>query len=131
MTSTSAIDTASNAQRQTWIAAAAVILTVIGTVIGAAWWTGRQMATREDLTELRQEMTTHRQETSAALALFREELAADRQETSAALALIRQEIAADRQETSAAHTLIREEIASQMREIRGYIIDHLEEHPID
>ena len=82
-------------ERQTWIAALAVTVTVIGTVIGTAWWTGRQMVTREDLAELRQEM------------------------------------AADRQEMNAAHALIREEIASQMREIRGYIIDHLEDHPTD
>ncbi len=39
----------SNTERQTWIAALAVTVTVIGTVIGTAWWTGRQMATREDL----------------------------------------------------------------------------------
>ena len=82
-------------ERQTWIAALAVTVTVISTVIGTAWWTGRQMVTREDLAELRREM------------------------------------AADRQEMNAAHALIREEIASQMREIRGYIIDHLEDHPTD
>lgn len=84
MTDTPATAAASNAQRQTWIAAAAVILTVIGT----AWWTGRQTATREDLAELRQEMVNQ-------------------------------------------HALIREEIASQMQEIRGYIINHLEDHPTD
>ena len=39
-----------NTERQTWIAALAVTVTVIGTVIGTAWWTGRQMVTHEDLT---------------------------------------------------------------------------------
>ena len=83
--------TNSAAHRQTWIAAAAVIFTVIG----AAWWTGRQMATREDLAALRQEMTDAHAEMTAE------------------------------------HALIRNEIASQMRELRGYIVDHLEGHPQD
>ena len=48
-------------ERQTWIAALAVILTVIG----AAWWTGRQMATREDLAAVRQELTNFRGEMQA------------------------------------------------------------------
>ena len=38
--------------RQTWIAATAVILTVVGTT----WWTGRRMITREDVDDLRTEI---------------------------------------------------------------------------
>ena len=38
--------------RQTWIAATAVILTVVGTT----WWTGRRMITREDGDDLRTEI---------------------------------------------------------------------------
>ena len=115
MTSSVGDPATNNAHRQTWIAAAAVILTVIG----AAWWTGRQMATREDLAALRQEMTAEhtliRQEMTNAHTLIRQEMTAEH-------ALIRQEMAA-------AHALIRDEIASQMRELRGYIVDHLEGHP--
>ena len=39
--------------RQTWIAATAVILTVVGTT----WWTGRRMITREDVDDLRTEIS--------------------------------------------------------------------------
>ena len=38
--------------RQTWIAATAVILTVVGTT----WWTGRRMITREAVDDLRTEI---------------------------------------------------------------------------
>ena len=38
--------------RQTWIAATAVILTGVGTT----WWTGRRMITREDVDDLRTEI---------------------------------------------------------------------------
>ena len=69
-----------NTERQTWIAALAVILTVIG----AAWWTGRQMATREDLAAVRQKLTNFRGEMQA-----------------------------------------------QMRELRGYIVQHLDGHAPD
>ena len=63
--------------RQTWIAALAVILTVIG----AAWWTGRQMATREDLAQIRADIADGRRSTD-----------------------------------------------EQMRELRGYIVQHLDGH---
>ena len=38
--------------RQTWIAATAVILTAVGTT----WWTGRRMITREAVDDLRTEI---------------------------------------------------------------------------
>ncbi|MDE0456099.1 MAG: hypothetical protein OXI15_02290 [Chromatiales bacterium] len=70
--------------RQTWIAALAVILTVIG----AAWWTGRQMATREDLAR--------------------------------EIAQVRADIADGRRSAD-----------EQMRELRGYIVQHLDGHAPD
>ena len=67
-----------------WIAFATLMLTIIG----AAWWTGARMATKEDLAVLRQE--------------------------------IRQEIRA-----------LREHVDAQMAELRGYLIDNLDGHPVD
>ena len=67
-----------------WIAFATLMLTIIG----AAWWTGARMATKEDLAVLRQE--------------------------------IRQEI-----------RTLREHVDAQMAELRGYLIDHLDGHPVD
>ena len=43
-------------ERQTWWAAAAVIATIILAVAGGTWTIGSQMATRENLAELRTEM---------------------------------------------------------------------------
>ena len=67
-----------------WIAFA----TLMVTIIGAAWWTGARMATKEDLAVLRQEM--------------------------------RLEIHA-----------LREHVDAQMAELRGYLMDHLNGHPVD
>ena len=44
-------------QRQMWIATAAVMLTVILSVTGATWWVGRNIATREDVAQIRNEIT--------------------------------------------------------------------------
>ena len=63
-----------------WIAFATLMLTVIG----AAWWTGARMATKEDLAVLRYEIQT-----------------------------------------------LREHVDAQMAELRGYLIDHLNGHPVD
>ena len=74
-------------RRQTWIAAAAVIATVILSAIGATWVIGRNiadMATREDVTELRNEIRAARASADA-----------------------------------------------QMQELRGYIVQHLEQHSRD
>ena len=79
-------------RRQLWIAAAAVMLTVILSVSGATWWVGRNMATREDMTELRNEL--------------------------------RNEITVARDEIRAT----RESVNAQMEELRGYIVQHLEQH---
>ncbi len=67
-----------------WIAFATLLLTVIG----AAWWTGARMATKEDLAVLRQE--------------------------------IRLEI-----------RTLREHVDAQRAELRGYLVDHLNGHPVD
>ena len=67
-----------------WIAFATLMLTVIG----AAWWTGARMATKEDLAVLRQG--------------------------------IRLEI-----------QTLREHVDAQMAELRGYLVDHLNGHPVD
>ena len=74
-------------RRQTWIAAAAVIVTVILSAIGATWVIGRNiadMATREDVTELRNEIRAARESADA-----------------------------------------------QMQELRGYIVQHLDQHGRD
>ena len=78
-------------QRQTWIAAAAVI----ATVIGATWVIGQNVATREGMTRLRNEAAQQRNE-------------------------IKAEIRAARESGDA-----------QMEELRGYIVQHLEEHGRD
>ena len=52
-------------RRQTWIAAAAVIVTVILSSIGATWVVGRNMATREDIAELRNEIRAARESSDA------------------------------------------------------------------
>ena len=63
-----------------WIAFA----TLMFTIIGAAWWTGARMATKDDLAVLRLEMQT-----------------------------------------------LREHVDAQMAELRGYLVDHLNGHPVD
>ena len=78
-----------------WIAAAAVI----ATVIGATWVGGQNMATRDDLTQLRNEAAQHRNEA-----------AQQRNE-------IKAEIRAGRESADA-----------QMEELRGYIVQHLDQH---
>ena len=78
-----------------WIAAAAVI----ATVIGATWVGGQNMATRDDLTQLRTEAAQHRNEA-----------AQPRNE-------IKAEIRAGRESADA-----------QMEELRGYIVQHLDQH---
>ena len=71
-------------RRQTWIATAAVMVTVILSAIGATWVIGRNMATREDVTELRNEIRAARESADA-----------------------------------------------QMQELRGYIVQHLDQHGRD
>ena len=85
-----------------WIAAAAVI----ATVIGATWVGGQNMATRDDLTQLRNEAAQHRNEA----AQQRNEAAQQRNE-------IKAEIRAGRESADA-----------QMEELRGYIVQHLDQH---
>ena len=82
-------------RQQMWIAAAAVI----ATVIGATWVGGQNMATRDDLTQLRNEAAQHRNEA-----------AQQRNE-------IKAEIRAGRESADA-----------QMEELRGYIVQHLDQH---
>ena len=72
-------------ERQTWWAAAAVIVTIILAVAGGTWTIGRQMATQENLAELRTE--------------------------------IQAEFRAMRTATD-----------EQMRELRGFIVQHLNGH---
>lgn len=50
-----------------WIAFATLMLTIIG----AAWWTGARMATKEDLAVLRQEIQTLREHVDAQMAELR------------------------------------------------------------
>ena len=71
-------------RRQTWVATAAVMVTVILSAIGATWVIGRNMATREDVTELRNEIRAARESADA-----------------------------------------------QMQELRGYIVQHLDQHGRD
>ena len=82
-------------RQQMWIAAAAVI----ATVIGATWVGGQNMATRDDLTQLRNEAAQHQNEA-----------AQQRNE-------IKAEIRAGRESADA-----------QMEELRGYIVQHLDQH---
>ena len=89
-------------RRQAWIATAAVMVTVILSAIGATWVIGRNTATREDVTQLRNEVTQVRNEVSQ----LRNEIKA--------------EIRAGRESADA-----------QMQELRGYIVQHLEQHDRD
>ena len=67
-----------------WIAFATLMLTVIG----AGWWIGARMATKEDLAVLREAMRLEIQ-------------------------------------------TLREHVDAQMAELRGYLVDHLNGHPVD
>ena len=62
-------------RRTEWIAFAALMFTVIGAAIGVAWWTGARMATKDDLTvlreEIRQEIRTLRLHVDAQMAELR------------------------------------------------------------
>ena len=82
-------------QRQMWIATAAVILTVIGGALAV----GQNMATRDDVAELRAEIQANRESTAARFGELRTEI-------------------------RAAH----ESADSQMEELRGYIVQHLDQH---
>ena len=82
-------------QRQMWIATAAVMLTVIG----GAWTVGRNMATRDDVAELRAEVQANRESTEARFVELRREI-----------------------------RTARESADSQMEELRGYIVQHLDQH---
>ena len=85
-----------------WIAFA----TLMFTVIGAAWWTGARMATKDDLAVLRQEL--------------RLEIQTLREHVDAQMAELRLEI-----------QTLREHVDAQMAELRGYLVDHLNGHPVD
>ena len=82
-------------QRQMWIATAAVMLTVIG----GAWAVGRNMATRNDVAELRAEIQANRASTEARFVELRTEIRA-----------------------------ARESADSRMDELRDYIVQHVDQH---
>ena len=65
---------------QPWIATAAVMLTVIVSAIGATWVIGRNMATREDVTQLRNEIDAQMQELRSEIRAGRESADAQMQE---------------------------------------------------
>ena len=67
-------------RRQTWIATAAVMVTVILSAIGATWVIGRNTATREDVTQLRNEVSQLRNEIKAEIMAGRESADAQMQE---------------------------------------------------
>ena len=90
-------------ERQTWWAAAAVIATIILAVAGGTWTIGSQMATRENLAELRTEMQAEIQAS-------------------------RTEIQASRTEMQAEFRAMRTATDEQMRELRGFIVQHLNGH---
>ena len=86
-------------ERQTWWAAAAVIATIILAVAGGTWTIGSQMATRENLAELRTEIQASRTEMQAS-----------------------------RTEMQAEFRAMRTATDEQMRELRGFIVQHLNGH---
>ena len=63
-------------QRQMWIATAAVIVSVIG----GSWAVGRNMATRDDVAELRAELQASRESTAAQFVELRTEIRASMEE---------------------------------------------------
>ena len=71
-----------------WIAVAGLFMTIIGAIIGAAWWAGSTLATKADIEAIREDMREDRQR------------------------------ADDR-------------LDAAMEELRGYIVDHLDGHPIE
>ena len=71
-----------------WIAVAGLFMTIIGAIIGAAWWAGSTLATKADIEAIREDMREDRQR------------------------------ADDR-------------LDAAMEELRGYIVDHLDGHPVD
>jgi len=107
-----------------WIAFATLMLTVIGAAVGAAWWTGARMATKDDLAVLRQELRleirTLREHADAQMAELRLEIQTLREHVDAQMAELRLEI-----------QTLREHVDAQMAELRGYVIDHLNGHPVD
>ena len=104
-------------RRQAWIATAALIVTVILSAIGATWVVGRNMATREDVAELRNEMRAGRQSAEAQIQELRNEIRAGRESADAEMQELRNEIRAGRESADA-----------QMQELRGYIVQHLDQH---
>ena len=106
-------------QRQMWIATAAVILTVIGGALAV----GRNMATRDDVAGLAAA-------TREDVAGIRAEIQANREATEA-----RFDELPNREATEARFDELRTEIQaaqesadSQMEELRGYIVQHLDQH---
>ena len=87
-------------QRQMWIATAAVIVSVIG----GSWAVGRNMATRDDVAELRAE------------------LQASRESTAAQFVELRAEVRAAHESADAQFVELRTEIRASMEELRGYIV---------
>ena len=105
-------------ERQTWWAAGTVIVTIILAVAGGTWTIGRQMATRENLAELRTEIRTEievsRTEMQAEIQTSRTEMQAEMQ--------------ASRTEMQAEFQAMRTATEEQMRELRGFIVQHLNGH---
>ena len=104
-------------QRQMWIATAAVILTVIGGALAV----GQNMATRDDVAELRAEIQANRESTAARFGELRTEIRAAHESADSQTAARFGEL---RTEIRAAH----ESADSQMEELRGYIVQHLDQH---
>lgn len=78
------------------------VVVLATTMIAAIWWFGRNTVTREDMAAFEQEIRLEIRE-------LREHVDAQMQESRAQM----------------------QELRSQMQELRGYIVNHLDGHPVD
>ena len=78
------------------------VVVLATTMIAAIWWFGRNTVTREDMAAFEQEIRLEIQELRAHVDAQMQELRAQMQE-----------------------------LRAQMQELRGYIVNHLDGHPVD